>query len=89
MLYPEISSKHLSKSLNLKGTNPMRRAQLTPSTGAEIDSIFGDDDEEETAETTMVGVDVSARGDEVAVVVGELTANPHHFGSKCATSFNP
>ncbi len=63
----------------------MRRAHLTHSMAAEIDSIFGDGDEDEAAEATMVGVDVSARGDEVAVVVGELTANPHHFGSKCAT----
>lgn len=65
----------------------MRRAQQKIPKGAEIDSIFGDDDEEEVTEATMVGVDVSASDDEVAVVVGELTASTHHFGSKCATPF--
>ena len=64
----------------------MRSRQLTPSKGADIDSIFDDDAEEEATEAAMVGVDVSASGDEVAVVVGELKAKTQHFGSKYKSS---
>ena len=48
------------------------------------ESVFGDDGEE-LKEATMVGVDVSASGGDVAVVVGELKAGTQHFGGETST----
>lgn len=41
------------------------------------------DDEEDATEATMIGVNVDGNADEVAIVVGELMVQTHHFGGEC------
>lgn len=85
MLLTLLLSSSMGDSCVLKrGTNPI---QLASAKGVDVESIFGeDDDEEEVKEATMVGVDVSASEDEVAVVVGAWT---EHFGGEKSRSTLP
>lgn len=89
MLTSLLSSSLGGSSVLKRGPNPIRQLQLAcTKEGLDAPSIFGEDDEEEVKEVTMVGADVSASGSEVATVVGELRAGTEHFCGETLTSIS-
>eukprot|EP00903_Cladosiphon_okamuranus_P016206 g14954.t1 len=80
-MFGGTSSSLGGSSVLKQGHNPTYKLQpARTKDGMDAGSIFGEDDEEEVKEATMVGVDVSSDGGEVAVVVGELRAGTQHLG---------
>lgn len=71
-------------------SNPMRGARLSPSSHTcnsqdmDVDSIFDEDEKDDSEETTVIGVDVNPDIDEVSIMVGGLKSRaPRSYSREC------